>query len=141
MRLFTIRSDPGMIHHCFQLDSSPISVLKIEPDEHSFIAGSWNRTLYQCDLNSGTVKRQFSCAYHPSQIVQVAWDPQNPRLFASCSIDGTCNLWDVNAEAPVSTLSLSKNASWALDICFSKTRSGTLFVARKNGSSPLAFNI
>ncbi|KAL3748723.1 hypothetical protein ACJRO7_009892 [Eucalyptus globulus] len=41
---------------------------------------------------------------NPHCVMRVAFDPQDPNAFASASLDGTINIWNVNSSAPMFTL-------------------------------------
>jgi transcriptional activator SPT8 len=39
---------------------SAVSVLNLAPDERSFLSGSWDKSIYDWDLNSGQIKRTYA---------------------------------------------------------------------------------
>ncbi|KAK6204061.1 Transcription factor spt8 [Pestalotiopsis sp. IQ-011] len=59
INLQSVRHDEGKRIACLQKHSSAVSVLNLAADEKSVLSGSWDKTIFDWDLNTGEVKRQF----------------------------------------------------------------------------------
>ena len=57
INLFTVRHEEGKLIHVMRGHQSPVSVLKITPDERGLVSGSWDKsckvTYTDVDLESG----------------------------------------------------------------------------------------
>lgn len=59
INLQSVRHDEGKRIHCLQKHTSAVSVLTLAADEKSVLSGSWDKSIYDWDLNTGAVKRGF----------------------------------------------------------------------------------
>ncbi|CAO3694237.1 unnamed protein product [Umbelopsis ramanniana] len=73
INLVTVRHDEGKCHHVFWKHAAPVSVLSIMPGERSFISGSWDKTIVEWDLDTGSVQREYGG--YTSQISSVSFRP------------------------------------------------------------------
>ncbi|CAE6525524.1 unnamed protein product [Rhizoctonia solani] len=62
------------------------------PDEGFVLSGSEDQTLYVWKRDTGVLIEVLS-GHGNGCVNDVAWNPQNPGLFASCSDDHTIRLW------------------------------------------------
>ncbi|TKA74199.1 hypothetical protein B0A49_06223 [Cryomyces minteri] len=60
INLVTCRHQAGTRISCLRKHTSAVSVLHLAPDETSFLSGSWDKMIYDWDLNTGTTKRSFA---------------------------------------------------------------------------------
>ncbi|CAO3650405.1 unnamed protein product [Cunninghamella blakesleeana] len=73
IQLVTVRHDEGKTHHVFRKHTGPVSVLRIHPDESSFLSGSWDKSILEWDLSQGNIIRNYNG--HISQISSIAYQP------------------------------------------------------------------
>ncbi|KAI8579982.1 hypothetical protein K450DRAFT_240027 [Umbelopsis ramanniana AG] len=73
INLVTVRHDEGKCHHVFWKHAAPVSVLSIMPGERSFISGSWDKTIVEWDLDTGSVQREYGG--YTSQISSISFRP------------------------------------------------------------------
>ncbi|KAI1506005.1 WD40-repeat-containing domain protein [Biscogniauxia marginata] len=59
INLHSVRHDEGKRITCLQKHSNAVSVLALTPDEKSVLSGSWDKNIFDWDLNTGSVVRQF----------------------------------------------------------------------------------
>ncbi|KAI1841430.1 hypothetical protein JX266_012359 [Neoarthrinium moseri] len=59
INLFSVRHDEGKRIACLQKHTNAVSVLNLSADEKSVLSGSWDKNIFDWDLNTGAVKRQF----------------------------------------------------------------------------------
>lgn len=59
INLQSVRHDEGKRIHCLQKHTSAVSVLTLAADEMSVLSGSWDKNIYDWDLNTGLIKREF----------------------------------------------------------------------------------
>ncbi|KAF6825785.1 transcription factor protein [Colletotrichum plurivorum] len=59
INLQSVRHDEGKRITCLQQHSNAVSVLSLAQDEKSVLSGSWDKNIFDWDLNTGTVKRTF----------------------------------------------------------------------------------
>ncbi len=59
INLQSLRHDEGKRITCMQRHSNAVSVLQLAPDEKSVLSGSWDKNIFDWDLNNGQIKRQF----------------------------------------------------------------------------------
>ncbi|KZO95406.1 WD40 repeat-like protein [Calocera viscosa TUFC12733] len=90
VNLFSIRHDPGNIHHVFKGHvNSPVSCLAMAHDEKSFYSGGWDHQTFQWDLNTGQIirpfqrRRQEEGRQQGSQMTVVALRPEGASLVSS----------------------------------------------------------
>ena len=60
INLQSVRHDEGKRIHCLQKHTSAVSVLALAADEKSVLSGSWDKNIYDWDLNTGNVKREYT---------------------------------------------------------------------------------
>jgi transcriptional activator SPT8 len=59
INLYSVRHDEGKLIACLQKHKSAVSVLTLDSEEKSVLSGSWDKNVYDWDLNTGQVKRSF----------------------------------------------------------------------------------
>jgi transcriptional activator SPT8 len=59
INLYSVRHDEGKRIAILNQHKSAVSVLTLASDEKSVLSGSWDKNVYDWDLNSGKVKRTF----------------------------------------------------------------------------------
>ncbi|KAI1137671.1 WD40 repeat-like protein [Hypoxylon sp. FL0543] len=59
INLQSVRHDEGKRIACLKKHTNAVSVLTLSPDEKSVLSGSWDKNIFDWDLNTGQVKRQF----------------------------------------------------------------------------------
>ncbi|KAI2619847.1 WD40 repeat-like protein [Hypomontagnella submonticulosa] len=59
INLQSVRHDEGKRITCLKKHTNAVSVLTLSPDEKSVISGSWDKNIFDWDLNTGQVTRQF----------------------------------------------------------------------------------
>jgi transcriptional activator SPT8 len=59
INLYSVRHDEGKRIAYLQKHKSAVSVLTLAQDEKSVLSGSWDKNVYDWDLNTGQVKRSF----------------------------------------------------------------------------------
>lgn len=59
INLYSVRHDEGKLIASLQKHTSAVSVLTLDREEKSVLSGSWDKNVYDWDLNTGQVKRAF----------------------------------------------------------------------------------
>ncbi|KAF3054859.1 Transcription factor spt8 [Daldinia childiae] len=59
INLQSVRHDEGKRIACLKKHTNAVSVLTLSPDEKSVLSGSWDKNIFDWDLNTGQVARQF----------------------------------------------------------------------------------
>ena len=59
INLQSVRHDEGKRITCLRKHTSAVSVLTLSQDEKSVLSGSWDKMVYDWDLNTGQIKRAF----------------------------------------------------------------------------------
>ncbi|KAM5347205.1 hypothetical protein ACJ41O_010210 [Fusarium nematophilum] len=59
INLQSVRHDEGKRIHCLQQHSNAVSVLTLAQDEKSVLSGSWDKNIFDWDLNTGQTIRSF----------------------------------------------------------------------------------
>ena len=59
INLQSVRHDEGKRIHCLKKHTSAVSVLALAEDEKSVISGSWDKAVYDWDLNTGQIRQAF----------------------------------------------------------------------------------
>ncbi|KAI1472136.1 WD40 repeat-like protein [Daldinia caldariorum] len=59
INLQSVRHDEGKRITCLKKHTNAVSVLTLSPDEKSVLSGSWDKNIFDWDLNTGQVARQF----------------------------------------------------------------------------------
>ncbi|KAI0018046.1 WD40 repeat-like protein [Xylariomycetidae sp. FL0641] len=59
INLQSVRHDEGKRITCLQKHTNAVSVLSLASDERSVLSGSWDKNIFDWDLNTGRVTRQF----------------------------------------------------------------------------------
>lgn len=59
INLYSVRHDEGKRIAALQKHKSAVSVLTLAQDEKSVLSGSWDKNVFDWDLNTGQVKRSF----------------------------------------------------------------------------------
>ncbi|KAG2223704.1 hypothetical protein INT45_007282 [Circinella minor] len=147
INLVTVRHDEGKCHHVLRSHTAPVSVLRVTPGEQGVISGSWDKSVLEWDLNTGSIVRSYSG--HSSQISSSSfqpmfdpsksdenqeWDQKNPNIFMTTSFDGQCFIWDRREpEKDATKLGLpDRTPPWCLSACWSADGS-KIYMGRRNG--------
>ncbi|KAF9927693.1 Transcription factor spt8 [Linnemannia zychae] len=150
INLWTPRHEEGTCHHVFRQHTAPVSAIKLTPDEQGFISGSWDQSVVQWDLNTGSVVRNYSG--HGSQISSLSFQPleaptlsmdfsspttnvSNDAILMSTSVDGVICLWDRRdpTQLPRKLLPPEKVPPWCLSACWSADGK-RIYCGRRNGT-------
>ncbi|KAJ4367929.1 Transcription factor spt8 [Didymella sp. IMI 355093] len=75
INLQSVRHQEGHRIHTMKGHTSAVSVLTLAADETSVLSGSWDKTINDWDLNTGTVKRKFATS--GSQISAIEQRPMS----------------------------------------------------------------
>ncbi|KAI1343296.1 WD40 repeat-like protein [Xylariaceae sp. FL0016] len=59
INLQSVRHDEGKRITCLQKHTNAVSVLTLAPDEKSVLSGSWDKNIFDWDLNVGSIARQY----------------------------------------------------------------------------------
>ncbi|OHE93392.1 transcription factor SPT8 [Colletotrichum orchidophilum] len=59
INLQSVRHDEGKRITCLQQHTNAVSVLTLAQDEKSVLSGSWDKNIFDWDLNTGAVKRSY----------------------------------------------------------------------------------
>ncbi|KAI1194633.1 WD40-repeat-containing domain protein [Nemania serpens] len=59
INLQSVRHDEGKRITCLQKHTNAVSALTLAADEKSVLSGSWDKNIFQWDLNTGAVARQY----------------------------------------------------------------------------------
>ncbi|KAK9464000.1 WD40-repeat-containing domain protein [Lipomyces oligophaga] len=78
--LQSIRHGEGRIHAHLKRHTSAVSVLRLNHDETLVISGGWDKNIYEWDLNTGSIAREFSGS--TGQISAIAWRPEGANTVA-----------------------------------------------------------
>ena len=62
INLQSVRHDEGKRIACLRKHTSAVSVLTLPQDEKSLLSGSWDKNVYDWDLNIGQVRREFNAS-------------------------------------------------------------------------------
>ncbi|KAG1472459.1 hypothetical protein G6F56_001527 [Rhizopus delemar] len=133
INLVTVRHDEGKCHHVLRKHTGPVSVLKITPDETGVVSGSWDKTVLEWDLYTGSVIRSYdghnaqltSAEYQPMHLpgTDSAWDKKNTNTMLTTSVDGQCLIWDKREKTHRKLPSSDRSPPWCLSI----------YMGRRNG--------
>ncbi|KAK6343002.1 Transcription factor spt8 [Orbilia javanica] len=75
INLQSVRHDEGKVVTVLRKHKSTVSVLALGADEKSVLSGSWDKDLYDWDLNKGEVVRSYGP--QAGQISAIHWRPQS----------------------------------------------------------------
>ncbi|RVD84618.1 uncharacterized protein DFL_006358 [Arthrobotrys flagrans] len=75
INLQSVRHDEGKVVTVLRKHKSTVSVLALGADEKSVLSGSWDKDLYEWDLNKGEVVRTYGP--QAGQISAIQWRPQS----------------------------------------------------------------
>jgi transcriptional activator SPT8 len=133
IHLYTVRHQEGKLIHTFRGHKDIVSVLKIAPNELTFLSGSWDKTIKLWDLNTGEVLKHYKDS--KTQIMDIQFHPLNPNQFLACSFDGIVYVYDITKKDPIATLksSISQSPPWSLSSCWS-TDGTRIYVGRRNST-------
>ncbi|KAI9593410.1 WD40-repeat-containing domain protein [Syncephalis fuscata] len=158
INLYSIRHEEGHCHHVLKQHTLPVSALQITPDEQGVWSGSWDKSVCEWDLNTGTVVHSFN--EHVSQISSLSLRPlpsaqqsnsfdtlgqqgsssamnidtTDPTVVLSSSIDGICLLWDRRQATPARRLLPSdKCPPWCISACWSAD-GRRVYAGRRHGA-------
>ncbi|GAN08283.1 AFR153Wp [Mucor ambiguus] len=149
INLTSVRHEEGKCHHVLRKHSAPVSVLLITPSETGVMSGSWDKSVLEWDLNTGSVVRSYDG--HSSQIssaefqpiytpfgedeAALLWNRKNEHVLMTTSMDGQCLLWDRREPAQQARRLPVPNRTppWCLSACWSAD--GTkIYAGRRNGT-------
>ncbi|KAG2181257.1 hypothetical protein INT43_008840 [Umbelopsis isabellina] len=83
INLVTVRHEEGKCHHVFRKHTAPVSVLTIMPEERSFISGSWDKSIVEWDLETGSIVREYGG--YSSQISSASFRPLHKEVASADS--------------------------------------------------------
>lgn len=75
INLQSVRHDEGKIITTLRKHTSAVSVLTLSSDERSLLSGSWDRNVYDWDLNTGQATRDFLSS--AGQVSSIAFRPNS----------------------------------------------------------------
>ncbi|EAW12720.1 WD40 repeat domain-containing protein [Aspergillus clavatus NRRL 1] len=75
IRLQSVRHDEGKEIALLQQHTSAVSVLHLTPDEKSLLSGSWDKRVFDWDLNTGKTRRAFGAS--AGQIAAIEIRPES----------------------------------------------------------------
>lgn len=106
-----------------------IHAIRWSPEGTLIASGGKDKTLnlHRVKETEIVVDHQFSNNGHTSDIDQLCWNPENPNLLATASLDRHVKIWDVRYIDPLSSIKL-KNEN--MSVSWSQTGS-TIAVADK----------
>ncbi|PGH16780.1 hypothetical protein AJ80_05095 [Polytolypa hystricis UAMH7299] len=78
IRLQSVRHDEGKEIALLQQHTSAVSVLALSSDERSLLSGSWDKKIFDWDLNTGTVRRTFAAGSGQISSVEIRPDSSLP---------------------------------------------------------------
>ncbi|OBZ86871.1 Transcription factor SPT8 [Choanephora cucurbitarum] len=148
INLTTVRHEEGKCHHVLRKHTGPVSVLVITPDETGAISGSWDKSVVEWDLNTGSIVRSYdghntqisSAEFQPIYTPQgsldaLYWNKKNPNTLLTTSVDGQCLLWDRREpEQAARRLPLpEKTPPWCLSATWN-TDGSKIYIGRRNGT-------
>ncbi|KAJ3390424.1 Transcription factor spt8 [Lobulomyces angularis] len=151
INLYSVRHEEGQCHYTFTRHKQVVSVIKISPDEKSFLSGSWDRQILQWDLNTGEIISSYAGPI--SQITSISIrstpvqksfipvnasndnDNHNHFSFLVTTFDGVVWIFDSRSpNEPIKKIPPSTGCPpWALSACWSKDDS-KIYCGRRNGS-------
>lgn len=101
IRLQTVRHDEGHQIALLQKHTSAVSVLRLASDERSLLSGSWDKTVVDWDLESGSIKTAFAAS--GSQISCIESRPVStvPVPFESGEVIKTSDTFHSNNDTRV----------------------------------------
>lgn len=85
INLQSVRHDEGKRITCMQRHTNAVSALLLVPDEKSVLSGSWDKNIFDWDLNNGQVRRQFEGS--GSQISVLELRPASGAPISQASYD------------------------------------------------------
>ncbi|KXS13565.1 WD40 repeat-like protein [Gonapodya prolifera JEL478] len=147
VNVYSVRHDEGACQYVLRGHKAPVACIKIAPGETTCFTGSWDKTLYSWDLNTGNALSSFSP--HTSYLTSLSFQPgaTTPRLL-STTADGLMYLWDTRAtsaepsspaEGPnprglVRRFAVpEKTPPWCMSACWSPD-GGKVYVGRRGGT-------
>lgn len=71
IRLQSVRHDEGKEIASLRQHNSAVSVLTLTPDEKSLLSGSWDKRVFDWDLNTGQVRRAFGASAGQISTIEV----------------------------------------------------------------------
>lgn len=84
INLQSVRHDEGKRICCLKKHSSAVSVLTLAPDEKSVLSGSWDKKIFDWDLNTGDIIRSYEGS---GQISAVELRPASGAPFPAGALD------------------------------------------------------
>ncbi|KAK6335893.1 Transcription factor spt8 [Orbilia blumenaviensis] len=75
INLQSVRHDEGKVVTVLRKHKSAVSVLTIGADEKSVLSGSWDKDIYEWDLNHGQIARSYGP--QAGQLSAIQWRPQS----------------------------------------------------------------
>jgi transcriptional activator SPT8 len=71
INLYSVRHDEGKRIAYMHKHKSAVSVLTLAQDEKSVLSGSWDKNVYDWDLNTGQVRRSFEGSGHQISAIEI----------------------------------------------------------------------
>lgn len=102
INLQSVRHDEGKRIHCLQKHNSAVSVLTLAADEKSVLSGSWDKNIFDWDLNTGDVKRSYLGSGGQISAIEVrpASSLRVPEASDEPIVNGSSTFASNNADKP-----------------------------------------
>lgn len=125
IHLYSIRHEEGKLLHILRGHKSPVSTMKISPNEKGLITGSWDKSIKSWNMDIGTVIRTFSDP--TSQITSLEYQPsgaitdgsKEQTVFMATSFDGAIFVYDTRSPKGLikkMPSSMCKSPPWSLSV-------------------------
>ncbi|RQM08393.1 hypothetical protein DH86_00002635 [Scytalidium sp. 3C] len=111
INLHSVRHDEGKRITYLQKHTSAVSVLTLAQDEKSVLSGSWDKKIYDWDLNTGQVKRSFEGSGGQISAIEVRPASNLPVPAESGEREQTSKTFSSNNDKPVTNGLFSNGAN------------------------------
>ena len=113
----------GYIQHVLRKHKGPVSALQLTSDQMGFVSGGWDRNVFQWDLNTGGIVREYSG--HVGQISSLSFRPTRPGTRLSPSRSGSVISIHASAAGTAPTDAMDETGTQPADEFSSPTKSTT----------------
>ncbi|OJZ90476.1 hypothetical protein ASPFODRAFT_56769 [Aspergillus luchuensis CBS 106.47] len=100
IRLQSVRHDEGKEIALLQQHTSAVSVLSLTSDEKSLLSGSWDKRVFDWDLNTGQTRRAFGSSAGQISAVEIRPESSLPVPRDTTEIQQTNGTYSSNYQAP-----------------------------------------